>query len=338
MFKKIVSSLILVICFFLLNEVILSLLGFGKAFKKNPCAISKYKEQLNSQGFRDDELKHNSTIDILCLGDSTTFGWGLNDRKLAYPNRLEIYLNKYFKEKGLDENVEVYNAGIRGSFVDEGSQVYHRLKDIKKWQYVIITFAWNDPAVTEWFEQSTPKNQPVQPFLHRIEKAMSNLKTFNFMKTIIRKTRYYNYDDSMYIEKAMSQQYYNDFSKLIKLIKSNGADVIVLPALIEPNNYETRMGFRVRCLNKIAKTIAEREKIAYLELNEEFHNNRKQIGWWDICHYDSYGHELIANALYNFLKNHIETDTELFEKMQKGTIEENLDAQLKRKFCKILYK
>lgn len=84
--------------------------------QKNKGAIKRtlvFKVNTNRQGFRNSEFSAKpaaGTYRIVCLGDSITFGWGM-DEKLSYPRVLERYLNT---QPGAKIRVEVINAGVPG--------------------------------------------------------------------------------------------------------------------------------------------------------------------------------------------------------------------------------
>ncbi len=72
-----------------------------------------FEVNTNSQGFRNAEFSAKpapGTFRIVCLGDSITFGWGM-DEKYSYPRVLERYLNS---RPGAKTRVEVINAGVPG--------------------------------------------------------------------------------------------------------------------------------------------------------------------------------------------------------------------------------
>lgn len=72
--------------------------------------MQAYADQLNADGFREGELTADILSDrtrrILFLGDSFTFGSGVDDPSVRFTDRLE-------RELGAD--FHLYNAGIRGS-------------------------------------------------------------------------------------------------------------------------------------------------------------------------------------------------------------------------------
>jgi hypothetical protein len=66
----------------------------------------------NSRGFRGDEVvvpKPPGTTRIVCLGGSTTYGGGVPDYRLSYPNLLQTLLREHLRPE-----IEVINAGVPG--------------------------------------------------------------------------------------------------------------------------------------------------------------------------------------------------------------------------------
>lgn len=95
----------------------------------------------NSQGLRSREIlpeRSTSARRVLCIGDSTTFGFGV-DFADAWPNRLQELLDG--EESGA---FEVLNAGVPGHTSYQGRQRLEAL--LEKWhpQLTIITFGNND--------------------------------------------------------------------------------------------------------------------------------------------------------------------------------------------------
>jgi hypothetical protein len=73
-----------------------------------------YRYKTNSQGYRDDEISlGKDVIRILALGDSFTFGWGV-DRPHTYPDVLESLLNRddELKANFPGKRFDVINAGF----------------------------------------------------------------------------------------------------------------------------------------------------------------------------------------------------------------------------------
>lgn len=98
----------------------------------------------NSEGFRSPEIspvKPEGTVRVICLGDSLTFGHGVEER-FAYPRALERVLRERFPQRGW----EVVNTGVEGySTFQETVQLQRCLK--YQPDLVVLLFCMND--VTE---------------------------------------------------------------------------------------------------------------------------------------------------------------------------------------------
>ena len=93
---------------------------------------------INSQGFRDKEYtvkKDKNVFRILCLGDSSTFGLGVQLQD-TYHALLENRLNKEFGQRG--RRFEIINAGVTGYTSCQGLGLY-KLKGFK-YTPDIVTF------------------------------------------------------------------------------------------------------------------------------------------------------------------------------------------------------
>ncbi len=99
----------------------------------------------NSQGYRGRAVEFKRTpgiVRVLCLGGSTTYGWGENDAKGTYP----AYLEKVLAEKlpaGV-KGVEVINAGAPWATTAEVLNYYHFKFHYYRPDIVVINVGGND--------------------------------------------------------------------------------------------------------------------------------------------------------------------------------------------------
>ena len=129
--------------------------------------------KINSYGFRDYEYnlytKNKGTFRILCVGDSFTFGVGI-DFESTYPKQLEKLLQAKFP----DIKIEVVNCGVPSYntfyeylFLEEEGLKYNP-------DLVIIGYVYNDSNY----------NRPLTP---------SKYKLINIIKDILRKMHSYEF-------------------------------------------------------------------------------------------------------------------------------------------------
>ena len=255
-------------------------------------------KNLNSLGLRDDELNLNATEKILCLGDSTTFGYRVK-RDSAYPNRLEEKLNG-----DSDQVFEVLNAGVPSYTLYQGYQLYtHYLINLTEWDYLVITFGWNDIAYGKGGEIDTEYAIKLPPkrniLIYRLLSLSRHFRTYNFLESKFSRMVYKHTDK----DKLINLHYQLYYEELVKTAKSQGIKVIILPVVSSHLDGEDNVEAKMAFYNEITKKIADEEDIVYLDIVSSFKEYRERIGWFETIHYDEGGHEVIANELFNYIVN-----------------------------------
>lgn len=117
-----------------------SLKSAGLLFEPNTVAHYRttefnYKAEINSLGLRNKEFniqKDDSTFRILCLGDSWTYGWGV-DIEDSWPMQLETFLHKHGYPK-----VEVINCGRPGQYTTTHKNNITKLVPLLKPDLVLL--------------------------------------------------------------------------------------------------------------------------------------------------------------------------------------------------------
>ncbi len=94
-----------------------------------------YNAKINSLGLRNNEfstVKKDSVFRVLCIGDSWTFGWGVNIEN-SWPMQLENYLHSegYFK-------IEVINCGSPGQYTSTHKKYMSELVPLLKPDLVLL--------------------------------------------------------------------------------------------------------------------------------------------------------------------------------------------------------
>ena len=128
--------------------------------------------RINNRGFRGPDFqveKRPGSFRIVCLGDSTTFGWSVADDE-TYPAQLSTALKK--NHPGCD--IEVINLGVTGYTSFQGRQLFLSLGQKLKPDLVIASFGMNDryPALlsdAEHFSVGTWQPSRVDLLLRRLQ-------------------------------------------------------------------------------------------------------------------------------------------------------------------------
>ena len=128
-------------------------------WKANPV----YETLLNSDGFRDREFvrpKPPSTIRVVCLGDSWTFGASVGQDR-TYPRRLEARLRRAFPGVAF----EVLNLGVVGYSSFQGLAVFEQFGLALEPDLVVVSYLNNDITIVGWRD----KDLSVKPSADRHE-------------------------------------------------------------------------------------------------------------------------------------------------------------------------
>lgn len=130
---------------------------FGPYEKEWKKANLRYSIKINSLGFRDREFKKlptENTFRIICIGDSSTFGWDVVQGQ-AYPKIVEKMLTARFPDKKL----EVLNCGVPGY----SSHQAHILLEQTIWNLhpdlLVVAFGRNDELDTAFAPTSSGINR-----------------------------------------------------------------------------------------------------------------------------------------------------------------------------------
>jgi lysophospholipase L1-like esterase len=265
----------------------------------------KYTSRINSDGFRDAEYsikKPNNTIRIAVIGDSYTFGHGLENLYSAYPKVLENYLNKNQKEI----NYQVLNFGFPGANVLD---LYWILKyKVIKYNPDIIMYAYY-PNDLEFFNHNINMN-----FCHLFNE---NFKNFLFLDFIdIRLDNFLKYfrkpkDNPFYYAQLTEDNYYgwNCFKDLVKeferLSEQNNFKFVtfVIPSRLYPNEEEKLIKKRVyHQFTKNNLIVIQNFLDSFWEKTKNKTESELRVSVEDNeMHYNEQGHKIIAEILYPYL-------------------------------------
>lgn len=110
-----------------------------------------YTVTINGQGLRGKQTyslkKPENTLRVLCIGDSFTYGVGVDDQS-TYPELLKIYLSEKFK----GTNIEVINAGVYFYDIVDEYDYYMEKGRLFGADIVILQYYVNDlEGMTRWF-------------------------------------------------------------------------------------------------------------------------------------------------------------------------------------------
>ncbi len=245
-----------------------------------------FKVQINNRGLRDSSFnleKSENTFRILVIGDSLTFGYGIN-RSDVYIERLERELNEEFSKK-----IQVINAGVPGY----GMKDKYLLLKHKGLQYnpdlIVVTVNSNDGRSREKL------NKMQKQAREKVRTESQNHSwTENEIRERIRKESYRI--ESQYIQ---NQPIENTSFRYLEVIRKTS------------HNHNTPLiYYRVDKLPDKARRYldqwSEETNSSVYNVPKKFQSRRNKfrISRWD-GHPNAMGHQLLAEGIMNPLETQI---------------------------------
>lgn len=126
----------------------------------------KVEYKINSKGLRDIERsydKRDGQFRILCVGDSITFGWGINAQQ-RFTNILESFL----------KNTEVINMGVQGYGIDQ-NLLFLRQEGVKYHPDLVLIYVISPDFVRAHYSQMWSKQKPKFLLDEKGELLLSNV-------------------------------------------------------------------------------------------------------------------------------------------------------------------
>ncbi|MBL7777673.1 MAG: hypothetical protein JNK66_05160 [Chitinophagales bacterium] len=293
-------------------------------FIHNPLKLQNGEQQNNIFGWRGKAPaveKPDSLFRIVCLGGSTTYGYGINHPDSTYPALLE----KVLKHKYPNRRIEVINAGIEGiTTFEEIPNYLFKIRYLKA-DAIIIKSGGNDAADNLLVSEYSPD----MAHYHHHFLALPTVNPFAkpifysyFISSIHVYINYYyisQYEETNYIlarefknekyfwfkkplEEVLKNRFYysfeHNFNTLLQEITADSTSIYILPfpqnPAGDPNYLVSPMH---KHLNDVNDTIMKKLCVKYSATWLPFDNSViKPDEWMDICHFNEKGNR--ASAIF----------------------------------------
>jgi lysophospholipase L1-like esterase len=122
---------------------------------------------LGLRGARPEVPKPANAVRVLAIGDSTTFGWGVDDPE-TYTVQLEVRLRAAYP----GQQVEVVNAGVVSYDLDQTARLLKRVAPVLEPDIVLVGVLWNDLPYEEVSPEGVP--QPRRASAPRVAAARAS--------------------------------------------------------------------------------------------------------------------------------------------------------------------
>lgn len=288
------------------------------------CNLSKWNFSFpfNAAGYRGpmfEKEKPPKTVRIVCMGDSVTMGWRVEDEK-TFCSVLQQLLSKDLK------NVETINAGVMAYTSFQGlHQLQARVLDLHP-DLIVFSYNWDDhsPATTvmESFGKADSKKLEIKPDkdLPTIQaqknslSLIARLRVFQLVEFAVSKVRpapqpaKLETPDARETKKGMVRVPLEDYRHNVEQMVRIAKDHHVIPVLLtEPSGAEAHgkladddASVKDQQIyndeyNLAIKEIAAKENVLCVDTIPIF--QKEQPGYFDAIHPRAHGHFLIAQEL-----------------------------------------
>lgn len=272
----------------------------SKAWSETP----EYKVQyiINSKGLRDKECSYNNEpgkLRIICLGDSVTFGWGV-DRNSLFTEMLEGYFT----------NVEVINMGVQGYGIDQ-ELIFLEQEGVKYQPDLVLVYVI--PADLERACYSKMWRRPKPKFL--LDKGrliLSNIPvprvdTFYRNHHMLVRIRHYLAQKSYLFYFIQHKFYPRNEPKIKNSIDEDIKEELAEAIFKEMYTSVKRLHAKILIVGNLSDNIQKffRENDIYFCEDPllQYSGNSNDIYYTEFHHPNSFGHRLIAKGIYDYLIN-----------------------------------
>jgi len=269
---------------------------------------------INRQGFRGEDFhREKSGLRIAIIGNSCSFGWGMNENE-TFANRLQTIIRN---KPGL-ENSDVYNFSVPGYSSYQGKINYRENVRPYKPDIVIATFGWND----QWFaadgRADRDQKMPPQAMLD-VYNVVSRLRLYRWFKglwfsgwapgdTVAFSTTF---------TRVSLPDFKNNLGEIIQMAREDGARVVLLTSPIPDSAaYHRSRGelatYRLHgYFNDMTREAAATYGTELVDLAGIFSGDDGLFDdvEHDPYHYNSRGHELAADEIFPAVMSLVDIDT-----------------------------
>jgi lysophospholipase L1-like esterase len=300
-------------------------------------------EQHNEDGYRGHRVprENDGKYRVLCMGGSTTYGFGVDSPWKTYPARLEKLLSDYISHDSLlsrkYSGAEVINAGIDGGTSAEELQQY-----LFKYRYyhadaVVIHSGINDAILTSgsppYFQLDYTDTRRINFHLQPLAQPSRSLMRSYFLSFMIIRLFYDDFaqnggrDEFMHngtqkfilwshinLDSVIARKhfeyypFYKNSKSLYAEILADSSILIILPNFLNANSDFVKASTRYSsycALNlSLSKTLSEEYKAMYIPLGfEDMCDSSYWVG--DDCHLTAKGERMKANAIFSQIEERI---------------------------------
>jgi len=239
------------------------------------------RHDVNAMGYRGQErplVKPVTHIRILMIGDSFTYGQGVNEDK-TIPHWLECFLQEKVKAS---RTVEVLNIGLPGLNLEDSLMVYRKFASKFKHDLVIYNFFSND------FDQSLCDLRNMRMTLW----CFKNIYTYRLLRVLLKRKIPPESNSSPEEKKTRLLKTIDGFLETSALTDASFAIVFLYGGDVDKN------------IMSFARQLSAERKFLILDVNSQCINAKENIPWiYGDGHYSEEGNHFVASCISEWLQS-----------------------------------
>jgi len=272
---------------------------------------NQYSEtvNINSDGFRGNEIKEDSQYRIFFLGGSTAYG--------LYSTSDQTTISGFLQKKFESKNIEIINAGVNGAdSFDEKYTIKQKLMNMSPNMFLVYD-GWNDlanPIKTEYKEKKL-QDEINLVFLH-LKKYYKTIEFLEFIDRVVTKQIYGDkgkpeetYSSNLALEKITLWK--NRWNEICEMGNKNEIKTVILVQPLlgagnkELHDWEKNMLQKYEHQSIVSNY--EQFRNTSLELNKHcslvvdlvnVFDERNELIYYDLGHMTDNGNEIISEKIY----------------------------------------
>ncbi|MCD4785709.1 MAG: hypothetical protein K8T10_17950 [Candidatus Eremiobacteraeota bacterium] len=270
------------------------------------------KLKVNGHGFRGDEVskkKPADTFRIMILGDSSAFGYGVNQNEV-FANVLGEKLGRKYRER----KIEVINAAVPG-YTTFSTLIFFRGKGVGFDPDAIIISHNNDPD----FDWDEDKNRASQGYIQPLLRLFYRSNIYMCLRREILNAKYrkkpHLYEsvpEDRGVHRVSAVDFRENLNSIMDIANDRGMKILVISMPRKAEEFEDSENdivddnkdilieeedTELYQYRKIMKEVTEEKGGIFLDLLRKWHDLPADPLFLDDMHPTVYGHEKISNEL-----------------------------------------
>jgi len=248
----------------------------------------------NSFGLRGGDFPgplHGKSFLVLCLGDSPTWGHGIQD-----PDIYHQALGRLLSSARSDVTVRVLNGGVPAYSTVQSLALEKELMRAVRFDLVIINNMGSDYRLAERHDREYQRSD----LGYTVHGLLAKSRLYCFLRGwILERDRRMHRPPGPQVSRVSLADYAANLGEMIAVARKNGADVLMIPPLPMYPRPEDRIAALEASYRDAMGRVAVRAGVTWVDVTRQVGGGKAVASLYlDALHPTVKGHLLLARALY----------------------------------------